>query len=105
MKTHTLMATVAILTLLIGAGASAEITEMRKPVICMNTVVLLSTLAEQGQELPVWLGQGDGEDKSRTTLLINAKTGTWSIVQFDGMQACVLGSGVASQQIFTGPKI
>ena len=105
MKTHVLMATAAILTLLIGAGASAEITEMRKPVICMNTAVLLSTLSEQGQELPVWLGQGDGEDRSRTTLLINAKTGAWTIVQFDGSMACVLGSGVASQQIFTGPKI
>ena len=105
MKTHMLVATVAMLTLLIGAGASAEITEMRKPVICMNTVVLLSTLAEQGQELPVWLGQGDGEDQSKTTLLINAKTGAWTIVQFDGSMAGVLGSGVASQQIFTGPRI
>ena len=104
MKTHVLMATVAILTLL-TVTAGAEITEMRKPVICMNTAVLLSTLSEQGQELPVWLGQGDGEDRSRTTLLINAKTGAWTIVQFDSMQACVLGSGVASQQIFTGPKI
>ncbi len=105
MKTHVLMVTVAMLTLLIGAEASAAITEMRKPVICMNTVVLLSTLSEQGQELPVWLGQGDGEDRSRTTLLINAKTGAWTIVQFDGTMACVLGSGVASQQIFTGPRI
>jgi hypothetical protein len=35
--------------------------------------------------------------------LTNEKTKTWTILQFDKNMACVLGSGVGNQQIFTGP--
>ena len=65
----------------------------------------LYSLIEQGQELPTWIGRGDGEDTSQTTILVNEKTKTWTIVQFEKGRACVLGSGVGSRPIFTGPVL
>ena len=62
-------------------------------------------LLEQAGEKPIWVGKGDGADTSKTVILANEKTKSWTIVQFDKNMACVLGSGVSSQVIFTGPVI
>jgi hypothetical protein len=79
--------------------------QLLKPVVCMETQLLLKALIEQGQEIPKWIGQGDAGDTSQTTILINEKTKTWTIVQFENENACVLGSGINGREIFTGPKI
>ena len=90
--------------LFVVPNALAQIPQL-KPVLCMNTGLLLQILTEQGQELPKWIGRGDGEDSSQTTILVNEKIKTWTIVQFEKDQACVLGSGVGSTEIFHGPKV
>ena len=79
--------------------------QLFKPVVCMETQLLLKTLIEQGQEIPKWIGQGDVEDKSQTTILINEKTKKWTIVQFENENACVIGSGINSREIFHGPEV
>lgn len=76
-----------------------------KPVVCMNTTVLLQILTEQGQELPKWIGQGDVGDTSQTTILVNSKTKAWTIVQFEKELACILSSGINGREIFHGPKV
>ena len=103
MGKYTMRALIIIL-IFFTATATAQV-QLMKPVFCDSTTLILGALAEQGGELPTWLGQGDGEDKSKTTLLINPKTKTWTIVQFEKDRACVLGSGVGSRPIFTGPNI
>jgi hypothetical protein len=94
-----------ILILLSPLLASAEPIQINKPVTCENTLLIFQALVEQAGEKPIWVGKGDGVDTSRTVVLANEKTKSWTIVQFDKNMACVLGSGVSSQVIFTGPVI
>ena len=85
--------------------ASAQSIQINKPVTCDTTQLVFQALFEQAGERPIWLGRGDGADASSTTIFANEKTKSWTIVQFDKNMACVLGSGISSQQIFTGPVI
>ena len=94
-----------ILILLVPLLASAEPIQINKPVTCENTLLIFQALVEQAGEKPIWVGKGDGTDTSKTVILANEKTKSWTIVQFDKNMACVLGSGVGSQLIFTGPVI
>jgi len=94
-----------ILILLSPLLASAEPIQINKPVTCENTLLIFQALVEQAGEKPIWVGKGDGVDTSRTVILANEKTKSWTIVQFDKNMACVLGSGVSSQVIFTGPVV
>ena len=94
-----------VLILLAPLLASAEPIQINKPVTCENTLLIFQALVEQAGEKPIWVGKGDGTDTSKTVILANEKTKSWTIVQFDKNMACVLGSGVGSQQIFTGPVI
>ena len=94
-----------VLILLAPLLASAEPIQINKPVTCENTLLIFQALVEQAGEKPIWVGKGDGTDTSRTVMLANEKTKSWTIVQFDKNMACVLGSGVGSQLIFTGPVI
>ena len=94
-----------ILILLSPLLASAEPIQINKPVTCENTLLIFQALVEQAGEKPIWVGKGDGADTSKTVILANEKTKSWTIVQFDKNMACVLGSGVSSQVIFTGPVV
>lgn len=94
-----------VLIMLVPLLAAAEPTQTKKPVTCDSTAAVFQALIEQAGEKPIWVGQGNGNDTSRTTILANEKTKTWTIVQFDQNNACVLGSGVSSRQIFTGPVV
>ena len=85
--------------------AIAQSFELQKPVTCSSTILVFQALFEQAGELPVWLGLGTNQDTSKTVLLTNPVTKTWTIVQFDKDKACVLGSGIGNQQIFNGPAI
>jgi hypothetical protein len=94
-----------ILILLAPLLASAETIQLNKPVTCDSALLVFQALVEQAGEKPIWVGKGDGADTSKTVILANEKTKSWTIVQFDKNMACVLGSGVGSQLIFTGPVI
>lgn len=94
-----------ITTLLLCSIVLADPIQSRKPVMCDNTEMVFRALFEQVGERPIWIGQGEGEDTSRTTLLVNSETKTWTLVQFDKNQACVLGAGIGGRQIFTGPVV
>jgi hypothetical protein len=94
-----------ILILLAPLLALAEPIQINKPVICDSALLVFQALLEQAGEKPIWVGKGDGADTSKTVVLANKKTKSWTIVQFDKNMACVLGSGVGSQLIFTGPVI
>jgi len=94
-----------ILILLVSSQASAQSIQINKPVTCDSTLLVFQALLEQAGEKPIWAGKGDGVDTSKTVILANEKTKSWTIIQFDKNMACVLGSGVGSQLIFTGPII
>ena len=94
-----------MLILLVPSLSLADPRHITKPVICDSTIVVFQALSDQAGEKPIWIGRGNGEDTSSTTIFANERTKTWTIVQFDQNNACVLGSGVSNRQIFTGPVI
>jgi hypothetical protein len=52
----------------------------------------MTVLTKTAQENPVWVGT-DLETGTQTAVLVNTKTLTWTVVQYDHKMACVLQSG------------
>jgi hypothetical protein len=83
--------------------AFAEPVKINKPVVCNDTSVVFKALTDGDfKEQPIWVGAAED---SKYTLFVNEKTGTWTVIQFDSKNACVLGEGIKSKQISNGPKI
>jgi hypothetical protein len=94
-----------LVMLIIGMVAAQSVT-VQKPVECVNTETLFQGLiGSDYKEKPIWLGIEPGATLSKYSLFVNEQTKTWTLIQFDAKMACVLGTGEASTQIFTGPKI
>jgi hypothetical protein len=71
-----------------------------KKVACTTIEIVLSTLTEDFNEEPIWIGQ---DTESRYSLFTN-KEGSWTIIQFNDKIACVIGTGKSSKQLFSGPS-
>jgi len=94
------------LVLLVGSLVAAQSVTVQKPVECADTAILLRGLSGSDyKEKPIWWGIEPGVTVSRYSLFVNEETKSWTLIQFDEKIACVLGTGKASTQIFTGPKI
>jgi len=92
--------------LLLTGLVFAQSVTVQKPVECADTAILLQGLSGSNyKEKPIWLGIEPGATVSRYSLFVNEQTKTWTLIQFNETIACVLGTGEASTQIFTGPKI
>jgi len=66
--------------------------ETQKPVVCDTTKKVLSVLMEKHGEMPAWAGT-DSSTNTQYVLLVNPKSKTWTMVQFNPEIACVLGLG------------
>jgi len=83
------------LIILVSSSVLAAPFEVKKPIICDNTEVLLKLLSSTNyQEKPVWLGASD-EKLVNYSLWVNASTKNWTLVQFNNDIACILGTGEA----------
>ena len=92
--------------LLLTGLVFAQSVTVQKPVECADTALLLQGLGSSNyKEKPIWWGIEPGATVSRYSLFMNEQTKTWTLIQFNEKIACVLGTGEASTQIFTGPKI
>jgi hypothetical protein len=77
--------------LLLPALALAQPVTVEKPVVCDTVKIVVETLSGKNyQEQPFWTGS---DEKSRYVMMVNERTGSWSLVQFNNNIACVLGSG------------
>lgn len=71
-------------------------TTINKPVVCMETAVLLSALtSEEINEKIHWAGKSE-EDESNFFLFVNQKTKNWTLVQLNEKVSCILGTGLRS---------
>jgi hypothetical protein len=84
--------TFAILFCLITSVAHAQLREYERRFNCGETQFVMTVLAKTAQENPVWVGT-DSETGTQTAVLVNTKTLTWTVVQYDHKMACVLQSG------------
>jgi len=89
--------TIALATTLLTTVAIAESTavERKKIVVCEDSNTLMKELITGDyEEKPAWGGTGE---KSMFILLINKKTGTWTLIEGNKTIACVLGVGEDSR--------
>ena len=84
--------TMAFLFCLASSIAHAqEVIELNKPMKCGNAEFVMNHFAQQYGEMPLWVGKE--MSGSYITLLVNKEKKTWTMVQYDGGIACVLGAG------------
>jgi hypothetical protein len=89
--------------LLLPALAYAQPVTVEKPIVCDTTKVVIETLTgNEYKEQPFWMGN---DTSSRYVILVNEKTKTWSLVQFNNNIACVLGTGENHKQVFSKPAV
>jgi hypothetical protein len=82
----------AVLSLLVAVTVMAEPRTLRKPVVCDDTERVLRTMTEEFGETPQWQG-ATSEQGTRTVLTVNAKTGSWTLIEYTAVTACVIGVG------------
>jgi hypothetical protein len=95
------MAMILTLTSLVSS-AQPNIYENSKPVVCSDVKTIIEGLSDQYNEQPFW--NGIGED-TKYILLVNPKTMTWSMVEYNNKIACIIGTGKGSKQIFSRPMV
>jgi len=79
---------------LIGTTSNSEqFFEYKKPITCTDFRFLISTLSnEEIGEKAIWIGS-DQDSNSATAVMVNEKTLTWTVVQYNEKTGCILSSG------------
>ena len=80
------------LLLTVATAVMAEPRTLIKPVACDATQTVLRTIVEQFGETPQWRGSNP-QQGTTTVLTVNAKTGSWTLIEFNTTTACVIGVG------------
>ena len=82
------------LTSLVAITALAQPVATNKEVYCDKTETMISILkGADYQEMPIWFGKEKDSKAPHYSLLVNQKTKSWTIIQFNAETACVLGAG------------
>jgi hypothetical protein len=90
------------LLLLVATAVMAEPRTLRKPVVCDDTERVLRTMTEEFGETPQWRG-ATSEQGTTTVLTVNTRTGSWTLIEFNTVTACVIGSGENSSSAWGVP--
>jgi hypothetical protein len=80
--------------LLIPALASAEPVKVDKPVVCDSFENVINFLTTNYNEKPLLIGSS--EDK-KVAFVINPKTLTWTLIEYNQTNACLLSRGEGFQ--------
>lgn len=64
-----------------------------KPVECFGTPEVTKMLREEFNEVIIFDSVNNITGKSRMALFINHRTGTWTLIEYDNDNACILGAG------------
>jgi hypothetical protein len=92
------------LTSLACLTAVAQPMTTKKEVYCDKTSKLISILqSEDYEESPIWFGKSEG-NAPNYSLLVNQKTKSWTIIQFNNDTACVIGTGESHNVISKKPN-
>ena len=97
------MTAVALLFCLFSTISNAQqelpkVFELTKPMQCTRTATLFMILERDFQQRQLWVGK-DSKTSSYISLWINNILGTWTMIQYDGMTGCILGSGEQASAI------
>jgi hypothetical protein len=87
--------TMAFLFCLAGSIAHAqEVIDLTKPMKCGKAEFVMNHFAKEYGEMPLWVGKSN--TGTHITLLVNKEKRSWTMIEYDGNIACVLGAGETS---------
>ena len=84
------------------ALAHAESRTLNKPVICESTEKVFRTMLEEFGETPQWRGV-TAQQGTSTVLTVNLRTGSWTLIEYTSVMACVIGVGELSSSAWGTP--
>lgn len=70
-----------------------------KKVVCDKIEVVVTWLTDYEKQKPMWVGTT--ENDGFIGVIIDEKTGAWTVIEFNNEYACILGSGL--KNILTSP--
>lgn len=70
----------------------AQLAEHERKLTCGKTKFLLEALSKIAKEKIIWSGDSKYSE-TKTVVMINTETLTWTVVQYDKDMACVLNNG------------
>lgn len=86
----------AISTMSYADNKQSDFVIRHKEVGCSSLSAVIAILKEPGvDEKPIWIGKVD--NKSTVVLLINITTRAWTLIQYQGDNACILEAGEKSE--------
>jgi len=85
------------------ASSDTNVREIKKTIPCGSTKEILAELVSGDyKEVPFWMGE---DNTSSYILMVNEKTRSWTLLQYNDETACVLGTGVKHRRVYNGPSI
>ena len=98
----------AAMTLLFGLTAAipaqAEYKSYTRKITCAPLTEVLEDLNSTNiKEVPVWVGTSN-DPEIKYSVLVNKKTDTWTIIQYNNGAACVISIGEGNQFLDFGKK-
>lgn len=83
----------AVLCLISSVASAQQMYDVERPVSCGSVkMVINSLMGSEIDEKPIWIGR-TSDTNTQTAVMINTKTQTWTVVQYDGKTACILSVG------------
>jgi len=78
---------------------------LQKKVHCGSAKEVIGELMNGNyKEKPFWMGDEPGTN-SKYVLMVNERSKSWTMLQYDGDTACIIGAGEKHKQVFHGPEI
>jgi hypothetical protein len=93
---------VAFLLALTSLVVDAQIYKSDKPVVCSSLKNVIEYVSSEYDEIPFWRGS---DETSKYILMVNNKTSTWTMIQYNNDLACVVGVGENAKLINLGKII
>jgi hypothetical protein len=102
------MKKIAAMALVFGLGAAlpacAEYKVYTKKITCAPLAEVLEDLSDKNvKELPFWIGISN-DPEIRYSVMVNKRTDTWTIIQYNRGAACVISIGENNQFLNSGEK-
>jgi hypothetical protein len=102
------MKKIAAMTLVFGLGAAlpaqAEYKTYTRKITCAPLTEVLEDLNSTNiKELPFWIGISN-DPEIRYSVMVNKRTDTWTIIQYNRGAACVISIGENNQFLNSGEK-
>ena len=94
----------AFLFCLASSIANAEPIQRRKVVMCDAVETIFRAVFEDYKEKPVWFAK-DLPTPTQYVITASAENDTWTLIQYDDTQACVLGVGTGSNFPIIGTPV